>query len=207
MNEAKLVTRIFKRIFRKIIKPKVLVSLFLAGIMVFSILGFMMSYQMEDNTIEREYNGHKFTQLYDGIQTEINDQKISLNYFPEQLESINISSAVKVVLASSEVIAITYDGDSEYKEFFAEQQFELNNKLEKIDKYVMPGIIDNTDVEQITQLDCSNATSSVPVILFQEGLSTNITFNNNCVIVNIGNINDAYRVGDLLFYHMAGIME
>ncbi len=199
--------QILKRILRKAKEPKVLVSLFLASIMVFSVLGFMMSYQMEDNTIEREYNGYKFTQLYNGIQIEVNNQKISLNYFPEQLEGINISSAVKVVLDNSQVIAITYDGDSEYKEFFAEQQFELNNKLEKIDKYVMPGIVDNTDFEQITQIDCRNATPTLPVILFQEGVLTNITFNNNCVIINIGNINDAYRVGDLLFYHMAGIME
>jgi hypothetical protein len=198
---------IIKRILKKAKEPKVLVSLFLASIMVFSILGFMMSYQTEDNTTEREYNGYKFIQLYNNIQTEINDQKISLNYFPDQLESINISSAVKVVLDNSEVIAITYDGDSDYKELFAEQQFELNNKLEKIDKYVIPGIIDNTDLEQITQMDCNNATPSIPVILFQEGISTNITVNNNCITINIGTMNDAYRVGDLLFYHMAGIME
>lgn len=199
--------RIFKIIIRKIKQPKVLVSLFLAGIMIFSILGFMMSYQMEDRTTESEYNGYKFTQFYDGMQVEINEQKFKLNYFPEQLERYNLSEETKVTLQNAPVFSITYDSKSEYKEYFAEQQFNLDGKLLKLDKYVIPGVIDNTDYEHIPQITCSNATAALPVILFQEDITTNITFNNNCIIINIGNVNEAYQVGDLLFYQIAGIME
>ena len=199
--------RIIKKFFRKIKQPKVLVSIFLASIMIFSILGFMMSYQMDNRTTKLEYNGYKFTQFYDGIQTKINGQKFNLNYFPEQLDTINISSAAKVILKSLFVFSITYDSNSEYKEYFSGQQFELAENLEKIEKYVSSGMTNNTGFEQIPQITCKNATQTVPVIIFQEADQTSIQFNNNCIIANISSINDVYRVGDLLFYTMAGVMK
>lgn len=199
--------RIVKRILRKMKEPKVLVSLFLAGIMIFSILGFMMSYQMEDNTREIEYNGYLFEQLYDGVRTKINGETVTLTYFPEQVNDITVSEIAKITLSNGPVIAITYDSTSDYKEYFSGQQFELAENLEKIERYIISGMTNNTGFENIPQLDCTNATASVPVILFQETNQTSITFNNNCIIANIGNRNDVYRVGDLLFYYMAGIIE
>lgn len=200
-------SRILKKTLRKIKEPKVLVSLFIASIMVFSIMGFMMSYQMEDRAIELEYNGYEFEQLYDGIRTEINGETVTLNYFPEQLERFNLSEAIKITLQNMPVFSVTYEADSEYKEYFAAQQYNLNENLPKLDRYIIPGITNNTDVEHIPVITCLNATPSIPVIFFREANSTSIKFNNNCIIINIANMNDADQVGDLLFYYIAGIME
>ncbi|MBN1645138.1 hypothetical protein JW851_03825 [Candidatus Woesearchaeota archaeon] len=198
---------IAKKTARKIKQPKILVSLFLAGIMIFSILGFMMSYQMDDTRTELEYNGYEFEQLYGGFQLVLNKQKIVLNYFPEQLENVDLTKEIKTILKNAKVLSVAYDSDSEYKEYFAEQQFNLAENLNKVDKYIISGMTNNTGYAQIPQITCSNATIELPVILFQEGLLTNITFNNNCIIANIASANDAYMAGDLLFYQIAGIME
>lgn len=199
--------RLIKKALVNMKQPKALVSIFLASIMVFSILGFMVSYKMDENTVETEYNGYKFIQLYGGVQTQINGEKVTLAYFPEQLEHISVSGVIKIILANTPVFAMTYDSNSEYKEYFSEQQFKLAENLDKIDKYIIPGMTNNTGFENIPKINCENATLNVPVILFKEAPSTNITFNNNCIIASIANMNDAYQVGDLLFYHIAGIME
>lgn len=196
-----------KRTLRRLKEPKVLVSFFLAAIMIFSILGYMVSYQTDEDMPETEYNGYKFEQLYGGVQTEINGEKVMLTYFPEQLLHINLSKDTKIVLANMPVFAMTYDSDSEYREYFSEQQFKLSENLARIDRYIVPGMTNNTGFEQIPQIRCENATANMPVILFKEAAFTNITFNNNCIIANIADMNDVYQAGDLLFYYMAGIME
>lgn len=199
--------RLLKKFIKTIKRPKALVSLFLASIMIFSILGFMMSYQMEENAVELEYNGYEFEQLYDGLRIKINKQKIILNYFPEQLEHFDLTEEIKIILKNSPVFSVTYDSVSEYKAWFAEQQFNLDERLDKLDKYTIRGVTNNEEYEQIPQITCDNATSELPVIIFQEGIPTNITFNNNCIILDIDNVNDVYQVGDLLFYQIAGVME
>jgi len=208
----KPVIRFYKRIFsgstlKRIKEPKILVSLFLASIMIFSILGFMMSYQTDTGTRAIEYNGYKLEQLYDGIQIKVNNQKIMLTNFPEQVNHINLTPKVKHLLKNAQVFSITYDPETEYNEYLAEQQYDLSQNLEKIEKYTIAGIANNTEYPSIPQITCQNATPSLPVILFKEANITHIELNNNCIIANIGNINDAYMVGDLLFYQIAGIME
>lgn len=195
-----------KQIIHHIKDPKVLVSLFIAGIMILSTLGVMLDYQTGSNS-KMEYNGYKFEQMYDGIQTKINGQKFMLTYFPEQLERINISAEAKQMLKDMQVFAITYDTASEYKESFAEQQFNLAEKLALADKYVIPGVLNNTGMEQIPVITCKNATSTMPVILFQEGITTNTTLKNNCLTVNIGSMYEAPQAGDLLFYQITGVMQ
>jgi len=195
-----------KKTLIKLKEPKILVSIFLAAIMILSTLGFILDSQSGGNS-KLEYKGYKFEQMYDGIQTKINGQKFIFNYFPEQLERINISYKVKSLLKDASVLSITYDPNSEYKEVFAEQQFNLQEKLSEIEKYIIPGLTNNTDFEQIPQINCKNATNAIPVIFFEESITTNITMKNNCITIQIGNMNDVYQVGDLLFYQMAGIME
>ena len=198
--------RIMRKIIHKLKDPKILVSLFLAGIMIFSTLGFMLDYQT-GNSNKRKYNGYKFEQMYDGIQTKINGQKFTLTHFPEQLEYISMSTEIKQILRNTQVLAITYNPESEYKEAFAEQQFNLAEDLSQINKYILAGMTNNTNFEQIPQITCQNATSTLPVIQFREAITTSITLKNNCITINIGNVNDASQTGDLLFYQIAGIME
>ncbi len=195
-----------KQIIHHIKDPKVLVSIFIAGIMILSTLGVMLDYQTGSSN-KMEYNGYKFEQMYDGVQTKINGQRFLLTYFPEQLEHINISTEAKQMLKNMQVFAITYDTKSEYKESFAEQQFNLAEKLALIEKYAISGVLNNTGMEQIPAITCKNATNAMPVLLLQEGITTNMTLKNNCLAVNIGSMYEAPQAGDLLFYQIAGVMQ
>jgi hypothetical protein len=206
-----LISKVYRTVFnrhtlKKIIAPKVLVSIFIAGIMILSTLGVILDYQT-GNSNKMEYNGYKFEQMYDGVQTKINGQKYTLTYFPQQLEYINMSRGIKQILEKTEVFTITYDPESEYKDLFAAQQFNLGERLPLMDKYVIPGVANNTGIEQIPQITCRNATPALPVIMFKEGITTNMTLKNNCITINIGNLNDADQIGDLLFYQIAGVMQ
>lgn len=195
-----------KKAIRRAKEPKVLVSLFIAAIMIFSTLGFILDSQSGGNN-KLEYNGYKFEQMYDGIQTKINGQKFMMTYFPEQLEHINISESAKQMLKGINVFTITYDPESEYKESFAEQQYNLAEKLAVIDKYVIPGVSNNTGIEQMPVITCKNATISMPVIFFHEGITTNMTLKNNCITISIGSMYEAQQIGDLLFYQITGVMN
>ena len=66
---------------------------FIAFIMVSSIFGIMFSgYNQTSSTLT--YNGHKFTRENNYWSTKVGGNKVTFDYFPEEVDYINISSDI-----------------------------------------------------------------------------------------------------------------
>ncbi|MBW3002119.1 hypothetical protein KY338_03100 [Candidatus Woesearchaeota archaeon] len=168
---------------KKLINKKMLVSLFIIAIMVLSAFGFMLSYQTNQAEKLDEYNGYSFKKTTQGFMTEINDQKIYFDYYPGDLDQINVSEDAKAILSQAEVLLITYDPSSDFAESIAELELDMEQKTQKIGKpFIAAGLTNATDYA-LPQITCSNATAEMPVLHMKRGKTSEITAQNNCVII------------------------
>jgi len=168
---------------RKTINKKMLVSLFIIAIMVLSAFGFILSYQTNQTEKLEEYNGYSFKKTTKGYLTEINDQKLYFDYYPGDLEQINITDDAKAILSQAEVLVITYDPNSDFAELIAEKEFDLEQKTDKTEKpFIAKGLTNATDYA-LPQITCANATAEMPVIHMKRGNTSKITAKNNCIIL------------------------
>ncbi len=192
---------------KKLINKKVLMSIFIVAIMVLSAFGFMMSYQTNQSEKLDEYNGHEFKKTGQGFMTVINDEKIYFNYYPGDLEKINISDDTKAILSDAEAMFITYDPDSDFAEAIAEIEFDMEQKTEKIGKpFIAKGLTNATDYA-LPQITCSNATKVMPVLYVKRGKTAEITASNNCITLTAEteSILNAYYTK--LLYITFGVMK
>jgi hypothetical protein len=166
---------------RKTINKKMLVSLFIIAIMVLSAFGFMLSYQTNQAEKLDEYNGYNFKKTTQGFMTEINDQKIYFDYYPGDLEQVNVSEDAKAILSKAEVLLVTYDPNSDFAESIAELEFDMEQKTQKTGRpYIAKGLTNATGYA-LPQITCNNATSETPVIYMKRGEKSEITSSNNCI--------------------------
>jgi len=84
------------------IDKKTLMGLFIIGIMVFSIFGFVLSYSSGQEKLR--YNDFKFTRTQLGVQTKINGEKILLNFYPTEVEDITIDEQAKQLLKNTKAL-------------------------------------------------------------------------------------------------------
>ena len=187
------------------IDKKVLMGLFIVGIMVFSIFGFVISYGSGQERLN--YGDYKFTRTQLGVQTKINGQKVLFNFFPTQVEDIPVDDQVKKLLKETKSLSVTYDPEDEWAQAMAEIQYYLEQALPELsDVYVERGLTDSTEYE-LDEIQCADATEKVPVLYLSHGETTEITFDNNCIIANAQAVQELYRINDRLQYIIFGVME
>lgn len=193
---------------KPLIDKKVMVSLFIVAIMILSTFGFILSYSTSERQ-KQEYNGYKFIITELGMKTEVNDKEIYFNYFPTQLEDINLTEPVKNLLTNIKVITVTYDPNSDYATGMAEAQFLAEQGFQEYaGVYVTRGLTDTKQGNYTTpELTCLNATASNPVLEFKESNTTRIEFKNNCILAYASSENDFSRLYERILYSLLGIME
>lgn len=168
---------------RKLINKKMLVSLFIIAIMVLSAFGFMLSYQTSQAEKLEDYSGHSFKKTAKGYLTEVNSQKLYFDYYPGDLEQINITDDAKAILSQAEVLLITYDPNSDFAESIAEKEFDLEQKTGKTGKPFIAKGLTNTTGYALPKITCNNATAEMPVIYMKRGKKSEIKTDENCVII------------------------
>jgi hypothetical protein len=187
-------------------KPKkknyagVMVSLFIAFIMITSIAGYIFS----DTSVQQvKYNGIKFVQNVNGWNANIQGKQYFFSYEPNQLDRINISESIK--FGNLVMIDVTYDVNSTYAERIAESIYELDNILIQKGIFVRKGFTVNNSFN-LPILNCEDATPAVPVILFTYGNDTLITNLGNCIILEAADMNSFLPITDKLAYRIIGVI-
>ncbi|MBD3303835.1 hypothetical protein GF343_01715 [Candidatus Woesearchaeota archaeon] len=169
---------------KKRINKKMLVSMFIIAIMVLSAFGFIFSYQTSQPSEKLDdYKGHEFKKTAKGYTTEINDQKLYFDYYPGDLEQINITEDTRAILSQSEVFVITYDPNSDFAESIAEKEFDLEQKTGKTGKPLIAKGLTNATGYALPQITCKNATKEMPVIRMKRGKTSEIKTDKNCIII------------------------
>ena len=179
------------------------VSIFIVVIMVTSVLGFVMTMSNETST-DRSYKGIDF--LADGNSWRFNHEGKSyeVEYLPEEIQHIKISLGIKDMLDKS-VLYTTSDLNGKYKEQAALAQYQIQSNLGNIGMYSLTGATHENSYN-IPVITCENATSSMPVIFFKEGNSTEVYSQGNCIIAQASYDQDLVRIADRIIYEKLGII-
>ncbi|MBW2980388.1 hypothetical protein KY360_03160 [Candidatus Woesearchaeota archaeon] len=174
---------------------------FIAFIMVTSIVGFLW----KGGQPKVEYNGIPFVQEASGWTAEINTQKISFNYHPNEVEHINISPAITQRLDTVE-IDTTYDINDSYAEYIAKVQYTLGLGLNNFDIFVVKGFTEENEFNRPV-ITCDDATAYVPVIYFKKSNETKVYLEGNCIMAEAYRGDDLIKIKDRLLYTILGIMK
>ena len=176
----------------------VIVSIFLAVLMVSSIAGYIAN----QNSGSIRYKGKKFTQTTDGWKTTIDGQTHYFAYAPPEVESIDFPS---MNLQSAVEIDMTYDPLDRYKESIAQSLFELSSSLGQKKIYLRQGFTSKNEFG-LPIITCNDSSATVPVISFRDSNTTGIRQENNCLIVESNNDQSFRFYADRIAYHILGVI-
>jgi hypothetical protein len=174
---------------------------FIAFIMISSIVGFIYS----GNEGQFKYNGIKFIQVYNQWRTTINHKQLTFDYFPSDVEQIELTSDITTALLNKPEIDITSELNDTFSEEIALANYNMALTLNNMNIYLRSGFTTNNTFN-MPILTCKDATSAVPIIYFKQSNQTKITLENNCVIAEAKNNIDILRIKDRLLYSMLGII-
>lgn len=185
---------------------KTWMSVFIAVIMIVSVIGFALSFAQPP--AERlQYRDHKFIRTQQGVQTKINNIKVYFNYFPRDLEDIQFNEGAKAAMDGVRVFWFSYDPNDLYAREIADVLYYMEEVLGTVnDQYVQRGLVNNTDYA-LPQITCANATTAVPVLIIQSGNETKVEHENGCITAFASGERAVYQVGDRVLYQALGVME
>ena len=174
---------------------------FIAFIMISSIIGFMYGGQ----TDTFKYKDLKFKRTQNQWSTVINNQKLVFNYFPADVEQINLSSDIITLLLNKPEIDTTSEINGTFSEEIALAQYNTALTLNNFNIYVRRGFTTNNTFN-LPIITCEDATFAVPVLYFKQSNQTKVTLENDCIIAEARNNIDILRIKDRLLYSMLGII-
>jgi len=174
---------------------------FIAFIMISSVIGFLYGGEKD----QFKYKDIKFTKTQSGWSATINNQKVLFDYFPSEVEQINISPEITSILLNKPEIDATSKINDTFAEEIALAQYNMLLTLNNLDIYLRQGFTTNTPFN-MPIITCEDATESIPVIFFKQSNDTKITLENNCIISEARNNIDILRIKDRLLYSIFGII-
>ena len=184
-------------------------ALFIAFIMVGSILGIVFSGLGEDSskTKSADYNNISFYKIESKWATEYNNKEIYFDYFPSEVDDIEVNVLAESLLKNSSMIITSFDLDSELITGISYIRLELSKELPKLrnDIYIGSGLLTNSDKVNLPVITCKNSTIYAPVIELSRGNKTRIYGIENCVKIEAPSNVDLTRAKDRLLYFYLGL--
>ncbi len=179
-------------------------AIFVGTIMLMSVAGFVFSFNPSAQGANFRYGGLEFKQAKQGFfTTEVNGKQIDFFYRPEDVSDIGITSSAIDKLTGSRVIYITYHWNSTLAESMALLQFDAANLLDSLHKVFAQAASETENPFNLPVISCANATSFIPVLLFQEANNTAISAdseNPDCIVLNASSESGFARAADRLKY-------
>jgi len=179
-----------------------IVALFIVFLMVFGFGGLVV-----DNIAKEkyEYNNFKFKFQNNVWSTEINNIKFTFDYFPTEIENIDLSADLTNKISNTLQIDSTYDLSDSYTEAISLAQFNLGQSLAVLNIHLRTGLT-QTNEYALPIITCSDATEQIPIIYFKESDQTKVYLENNCIIAEAATEIDFIRIKDRLLYSILKIM-
>ncbi|MBT7903567.1 hypothetical protein HN587_06915 [Candidatus Woesearchaeota archaeon] len=194
-----------KRKRRKLRKETVWTMIF-AGVLFISVVGMMFG-GVSHNPDDYVYKQQKFTRTNQGWMTNVDGASLRFDFFPGDIEQINISSDVFETLKSKKVIWLTFNPATKDLQTMELTRFELGNLFSThLGTYISGGITqDNLDYS-LPIINCINATPEIPVILLETANQSSVEKIGDCIQIK-GTSNGIIAIKDRIAYQMLGIME
>ena len=181
---------------------KNMVSFFIVFIMISSVVGFMWG--RSDNRKEK-YNGIPFEVKDKQWVTVINDAQVGFDFFPTEVESIELSPDIMARLSNTLEIDTTYDINDTNKEAIALAQYKMGLMLNNLNIFVRRGLIGENDLLPI--INCDDSTDLVPVIYFRSSNETKVFLEDDCIITESRNAQDFLKIKERMLYGIVGVIK
>ena len=156
---------------------KLILPLFLAGIMIFSVIGFALTYSQDDSS-KVEYNGHKFQQIDQGWVTYVEDQPILISQNPQYLSSVDLPEVSLALLNSANKIYFTFNPTENLQNSLA--YFDINVRP-RIKSFVISCIEDSEPCANLPLKTCEDAELYEKIIQVNLANESSIAYKNNCL--------------------------
>lgn len=179
---------------------KVLIGLFFAFIMIFSIFGMVVEFLSPEEKLE--YGEYTFKIKNNQFFTKINGIERGFLFYPQDLEYITMPEEIKMLL-SSPVFTVTYNPQSDMAEDLASAQYYFEVQLQ--DKVIERALTNNTDTS-LPQKTCEDSTPENPVVELRQADESAITIDNTCIIIGAVDARDLYQQTERFIYTILGVM-
>lgn len=186
----------------------IIVSAFIVFSMIISIFAILVDNQDSGTP---DYNKHSFVTTTTGFKTKIAGNYINFDYYPSDIENINISSNIISTFTQSVGVAFVFDPNdniTENLQYIDLLRYDLQSQLNKT---VYFGITTNSSAYTLPVVSCDNATAAFPFIMINTTDNIDGTYysvsnaNPNCIIMN-ARLKDLLAAKDRLVYTYYGIM-
>ncbi|MBR9699633.1 hypothetical protein GOV09_04210 [Candidatus Woesearchaeota archaeon] len=182
---------------------KYAMSIFLALIMVTSILGFIFGGSFNTTNPTSRYEGTKFTLSQNGWDFSHEGQRYTLSYIPQDVEFLSLPSTID--LSNLVQLDITSEFNSTANEDIARATFELGNVLVNKDIFVRLGFTTNASIRHPT-ITCESSSSFVPILYYNSTPMDTITHQGNCIVINSVDPQFILSHTNLIAYKILGIV-
>jgi len=184
-------------------QAKHVMGLFIVLIMVLSVFGIAVQYAFDGGQNTVRYNGYKFFQTQDGWTTNYNGKSLIFGLPPDSLENIELPLDAK----SLKAVAITFNPNDEFADVLGGAQYGIQQVLlQTTNIYPSIGLTNITGTTQ-QEITCKTATASTPVLYLMIGNETQITNENNCVIMSATTPESLSDEVERFVYGALGIIE
>lgn len=189
---------------------KLVYSLIIAAIMIFSVVGFMGTEFFGQND-KIDYKGKPIYNENNQWFIKYNKEKIYFEYNPEQLEDVLINDDMLNTLNNSNLALFGFDpSDESYDsidlQFIELMRFDLETKMPPLfNIFISSGVINPSEDYNLPQVTCENATVFIPVIQVIRG-DTNLTVSQTgrCITIKARTGQEFNRFKEKLFYSLLG---
>jgi len=188
---------------RKKHEKKNKIGLWLAVFIAFIMLTSTIGYVFKGGSNEK-YNDFSFSRTDDGRwYTKINGRQMSFNYFPADLENINLSVEIVDKIKNTNMVYFTHDPENRYSGDIA-----LSKEMfwPYFQIYADSGLTVNNTFG-LPVVGCNNATNILPVIYFKESNQTGFYLDNNCIICELRPGDDFTALKERLLYGLFDVIE
>jgi hypothetical protein len=188
---------------KKLLSKQNIVSLFIVFIMVTSVIGYMFG---KDGAESFKYKDYKFFRKGNEWILKVGGGELNFNFFPTDVENINLSSEAINRLEGVIEIDSTSDVNDSHAKIIALAQYSMQQVLGQVSTtYIRVGMTSENEFD-LPIITCNDATVAVPVLFFKEANATNVELKNNCIIAEAKSEIDIVRIKDRLLYGILGII-
>ena len=175
-----------------------------AALMVFSVLGVVLDYSFSN---KMKYGKQTFQLTSEGQYiTVVGDKRLAFNYFPSELEGINLSADAKAMIDSAQMVLVTFNSTDVAAEDLYYIDFIRFDISQNFPKDVFLGIEQADDRYPLPLISCTNASYYAPVISLELSNETALNKEGYCISVK-GEKSELVRAYERFLYGYYGVMQ
>ena len=192
-------------------KKQLAMTVFIVFIMVFSIAGFVLNFNLDQSGQEIAYKNYKFKRLQNGVLlTKINGQEIPFTYFPTEVTGENDTALPNGTLSrlrGKTMVFITYNPNESQADIMGSVAYDVEKALTGHYRvFVQPSFTIQTQYP-LPAVTCANSTAYAPVLMLMQSNATQIISKGSCIIASAENEQEFVRIRDRLLYGILGVTE